>query len=405
MHQPHSSRVKLPGTLWGIVTYFNPAGYPNKIVNFRLFRASLRKQGLPLVAVEAVMGDTEHELQDDDAERVIRVRATAVLWQKERLYNIALQHLPPDCDKVVWLDGDVLFGNDGWIGGLSDALEHAVIVQPFEQAVQLPKGVTRVLSAESPAVAKNSAPSSIAWWLSNRCPRNGIMGGHCGYACAARRSFLDAFGFYDHGIAGSGDAIMMGAFFGIEPRLNRYVHLDHCLLLDHAAGWSSRVADAVRGDVRFIPGTAYHLWHGSRQNRFYVERGALLTDFDPDHDIVIDAQGCFAWATDKPNLHARVRSYFWMRDEEADETSLAHMRLSSLEEQVLHERGAVDSLRQELERARMDIAGLRALTASCPGPILLRLCKFLDLCSTLILPRHSRLRRMVRTWFLPPNSL
>jgi hypothetical protein len=403
MDQMSPSTVKLHGTLWGIAAYFNPAGYRNKLENFRLFRSSLKRQGLPLIVVEAVMGDKAFELQDEDADRVIRVRATAVLWQKERLLNIALSHLPADCDKVVWLDTDVLFGDDHWIVNLSQELENFVVVQPFAQAAQLPRGIRQTLATEQCTGECETVPSSVAWWLQDR-PQDGRLSGHTGYAVAARRSLLDRFGFYDHGIAGSGDAIMMGAFFGIDPHVNGYIHLDHCPLLDHAAAWSALVAATVRRSVGFVPGTVFHLWHGSRQSRFYVERGALLTDFDPDHDVAIDSQGCWAWATDKQNLHARVRSYFWMRDEESDETSLVHIRLTSLEEQVVYERSVAEGLQKKLACECAEADRLRAVVASCPGPILRRFCAFIDRCSRLILPRHSRLRRMVRAWFLQPNS-
>lgn len=405
MDQSSLPTVKLPGTLWGIVTYFNPAGYRNKSENFRLFRDSLQRQGLPLLVVEAVMGDKGFELQDSDAERLIKVRCSAVLWQKERLYNLALQHLPADCDKVVWLDADVLFGNDGWVSDLKTALEHSMVVQPFDLGIQLPKGVSTVLPPDQRVSEKNIFPGSIAWWLANNRPRDGSVSGHPGYACAARRSLLDRFGFYDRGIVGSGDSIMMGAFFGIDPHVHGYIHVDHAPLLDHASIWSARVADTVRGSVGFIPGTVYHLWHGSRLNRYYVERGALLIDFDPENDIVIDQHGCWAWATDKQPLHARVRSYFWMRDEESDETSLIHMRLTSLEEQALYERSVAEGLRKELSREREELSRLRTIVASCPGPILSRFCRIIDRCGRLILPRHSRFRSTVRAWFLRPNPL
>jgi hypothetical protein len=402
MNEPTPQHESLPGTLWGIATYFNPAGYRNKYDNFRLFSDSLKRQGLPLIVVEAVMGDKAFELQDGAADRVIHVRYSAVLWQKERLYNLALQHLPADCDKVVWLDADVLFASETWVADLSRKLEEFLVVQPFEEAIQLPKEVKKILSPSQAAASKFIAPSSVAWWLLSDCPKDGSISGHPGYACAARRSILDRFGFYDRGIVGSGDSIIMGAFFGIDPHVHGYIHVDHAPLLDHASIWSAQVAAAVRGSVSFISGTVYHLWHGSRQNRFYFERGALLVDFDPEKDIAIDAQGCWAWATNKPHLHARVRGYFWMRHEESDDHFLSTMRITSLEEQVVYERSVAEGLRKELDREHEEVTRLRSIV---PGPILRRLCKFLDGFSTLILPRHSRLRRTVRAWFLRPNSL
>jgi hypothetical protein len=75
------------------------------------------------VVVELAFGDAPFELRPEDGDRVIQLRASAVLWQKERLLSIAREHLPPECDKVVWLDADVLFENDGWVARTSELLE------------------------------------------------------------------------------------------------------------------------------------------------------------------------------------------------------------------------------------------------------------------------------------------
>ena len=34
---------------------------------------------------------------------------------QERLLNLGFEHLPDVCDKVVWLDADLLFEDDGWL--------------------------------------------------------------------------------------------------------------------------------------------------------------------------------------------------------------------------------------------------------------------------------------------------
>jgi hypothetical protein len=45
----------------------------------------------------------------------VRTDQTNVLWQKERLLNLALQRLPEHCTKVVWLDADTFFTNPNWV--------------------------------------------------------------------------------------------------------------------------------------------------------------------------------------------------------------------------------------------------------------------------------------------------
>src|SRR5262245_13099430 len=75
------------GDFWAITTYFNPARYRRRLSNFKIFRKHLK---LPLIAVELSYSDG-YELQDEDADVLIRLRGGAVLWQKERLFNVALK--------------------------------------------------------------------------------------------------------------------------------------------------------------------------------------------------------------------------------------------------------------------------------------------------------------------------
>ena len=73
--------------MWAITSYFNPARYKNRLSNFRVFRANL---GVPLVTVELSF-DGNFELSEKDSDILIQVSGGAVLWQKERLLNVALK--------------------------------------------------------------------------------------------------------------------------------------------------------------------------------------------------------------------------------------------------------------------------------------------------------------------------
>ena len=89
--------------LWAITCLFNPAGFRIRTDNYRIFRQQLR---LPLLTVELAF-EGGFELAEGDADILVQRRGGARLWQKERLLNIALEHLPDDCDAVVAVDADV----------------------------------------------------------------------------------------------------------------------------------------------------------------------------------------------------------------------------------------------------------------------------------------------------------
>ena len=62
-----------------------------------------------------------------------------MLWQKERLLNLALAALPDRCDAVAWLDCDVVFEDDDWPARAVEALQRFPLIQPF-QTVSEPAG-------------------------------------------------------------------------------------------------------------------------------------------------------------------------------------------------------------------------------------------------------------------------
>lgn len=307
MHPPRFPK-NLPGTLWGIAAYFNPAKFASRHANYRVFREAARRQGLKLITVEAALGDVPFQLESGDADILVQLRTDAVLWHKERLLNIALKHLPPECDKVVWLDTDVLFDRDDWILKTAAALESFAVVQPFSIAVQLPPG------RREPGDGETKYATAVAWAASNL--ESFVFSGDPGYACGVRRDIIQETGFYDRGILGAGDTYFMTACLGVPPGKNPYIEHHGSALFRDMDPWFRGLHDSVRGSVSFVDGRLFHLWHGDRSKRLYHERALLLRDFDPQRDIELDSGGCWRWATDKKKLHDDVRGYFVQRNED-----------------------------------------------------------------------------------------
>ncbi len=308
-------------SLWVITAYFNPAGFCSKRENFQRFAERMREHNV--YVVEAVYPGESRESRDTRFWRLCRsldlpavpVRAdsgfvhswrftSAVLFQKERLLNVALGRLPADCDKVAWLDCDILFENPNWAEDASKLLDKVPIVQLFD-SVRTLEPCGREMFTEAGMIARRGR-----YWADR------VPGPH-GYAWAARRELLDKHGFYDRAIVGGGSVIMAQSIFGRtwpreEPRLFTQAHLRDIL------AWSTAFHLDVQGSVSFVPGAIKHLWHGSIPNRRYMERHEILTrhDFDPVSDIAMDAESCWKWHSDKPELHREVAEYFVERDED-----------------------------------------------------------------------------------------
>lgn len=316
-----------PADLGVITSYFNPCGFRTRAENFERFAEPLRAAKVPLVVVEAAFGDEPFTLPSRHAP--LRIRGRSLMWQKERLLNVALAHLPPQVTKVVWLDADVCFEDPDWLQATSRALDQVPIVQPFDEVVRLPRGHASFAGEgerwRSFAAIYGSDPQRLL------CG-DFAAHGHTGFAWAARRALLTRHGLYDACIAGSGDHMMAHAFCGDweSPCIRRILGQGGAHLRFFRA-WSKRLYADVRARVGCVPGRVLHLWHGELANRRYVLRNRELAgfDFDPTRDVRVDASGCWTWASEKPALHAWASDYFRQRREDDDALAPAPLQRES----------------------------------------------------------------------------
>lgn len=306
----------LPGAIWGVTAYFNPARYVNKLENLRIFAEGVRRQGLKLMIVEAALDGQVFEVPRGMADLLIQVRGGAVLWQRERLINYGVERLPLDCDKVVWLDSDALFMNDAWVNETADLLNDYAAVQPFSSYWSLPPG-----SRGWDYRVKNQGVSPGVAFLEAHAPsQTGFDVPTSGMAWGLRRSLIERHGLYDRCILGIGDAVQVCAMFGFSG----YPFLDFffsAAQLADARRWMQAFYEDVKQSTFYTQGHVCHLWHGNTANRGYTTRLAILTEenFDPATDIALGANGCWIWASDKTRMQARVRNYFLSRKEDTPE--------------------------------------------------------------------------------------
>lgn len=300
--------------LWAITAYWNPLGWTRRRANYRRFRDHMR---VPLVAVELAQG-RGFELRDDDAEVVLRLRGgTDILWQKERLLNLALRALPPSCRKVAWVDCDVIFEASDWVERTSALLEDCVLVQPFGRAHWMPRDWAPGRPRPPGTASLDSVPLLVA--AGRPCLNASGTDSTCapGFAWAADRGVLEAHGLYDACILGGADSAIVRAAYGAFEDAARMLHMD-ARRREHFFGWARPFHAAIAGRVGYAEGDLFHLWHGDVGNRDYVGRHARFSRFafDPLADITDDSDGAWRWNSAKPEMHAYVRDYFASRLED-----------------------------------------------------------------------------------------
>lgn len=309
----------LPGSFWGVTCFFNPAQYKNKYENYLIFRKESLRQGLKLIVVELVFGDTPFEIKKTDAEIVVQVRGGKdnVMWQKEALCNIGLKHLPADCDKVAWIDCDIIFANDKWIEETSKLLERYKVVQPFTNSIRMGEGINGIEEYHKTFIEEGQSLSFANTWQTKRDEM--ITGDFFeyapGYVCAARRETIEKISFYDRAIFGAADSLMIRAFCGWR-HFNKLEGLSEGLI-KRQYEWSLRAYQEVKNSMYYASGDIFHLWHGSAKNRGYDTQNQILklTNFDPNRDVTINKDGILEWATNNDEVRFRLNEYFFAREE------------------------------------------------------------------------------------------
>lgn len=294
-------------------------GYKTRRRNYHVFRERLP---VPLIAVEYSVGD--FELREGDAEILVSLRGRDVMWQKERLYNLARRHLPRHCEQVLWIDCDVVLAGEAWPDRVKDALRTHAVLQPFHRLGLLgpkvrppPERDDQIIDWRTSVVAF-LAEGADGDRLYSRWGTSFRMKHFHGAAWAVRRSVCDAFAFYDRMIVGGGDKAFSAALTGHFQTLAGSFAFDEAHRNDFVR-WADALHRALGGSFTHLEETAYHLWHGALADRGYDERQRQLYDagFDAMSDLAVDPEtSAWRWATDKPRLHEFVRSHFARRKED-----------------------------------------------------------------------------------------
>lgn len=301
---------------WAIAAYFNPVGYSSRYSNYTVFREKLK---VPLLTVELGYRNS-YELKGEHADILVQIPSEHVLWQKERLLNLALDNLPATCTTVAWIDCDILFDSPDWPARAENSLDTHRLVQLFSRAGHLRRG--DVGDTHDDKEQSASQPALAALYEKGRLPfekvrGGGVLGVSPGHGWAMRMKDIEPCGMYDAAILGGGDLLLFFAAIGrFGEVLARYEMNDR--QSRHYLEWAEKFHHVVGGKVGCVEGEVLHLWHGERKDRRFGSRYQGMKDFgfDPFRDVAVDDGGAWRWSSEKGDLHRYVRDYFCGRRED-----------------------------------------------------------------------------------------
>lgn len=300
--QPSTGKKKMAICL----VVFNPARTKRILMNYLYTRNQFLIQGLPVFTIELVYEGRTPEVPD-----ALHVQSNSFMFHKENLYRVLEPTIPRKYTKLAFIDCDVLFKDPDWYDKTCKLLKTHDIVQPFEMAHWMDityKSVT--LSRKS--VLLNPKKT----WDYNY---------HPGFAWCMRRDWYTKVGFFDYAVSGSGDTLSSMAWLCHE--MPRHFHsLPAALRKEYAA-----FKDHDPPRVTYLPGShLFHLYHGSRADRQYVDRHKLL-DIERDiADLTIKTkEGVLNWE-DPDKWNPFFLTYFRSRnDDDVDVEPRVPTQLSS----------------------------------------------------------------------------
>ena len=266
---------------------------------------------------------------DADNPRHLQVRyadpsTPAVVWAKENLLNLAVQHLLPKRFAALgFVDAEVIFENPDWaVDALAQILQdRSDVVHPFAHAAFEGELVPSHAYERARLGAAFEMPRTASEWLVGR------KGGRFStYAWVYSFAVWQRMGgaFYDKDLGALNDVVTaVAATCELEylellwPR--ERAPADFTLDFRHSVG--DFVAPACRGAsaprAGYVRGLITHDFHGSTANRRYVSLRASLTLYEPSRHVAYDAHGLLVPTPAMPRaITESLERYFAARKED-----------------------------------------------------------------------------------------
>lgn len=290
--------------MFAVCAYFNPQNSKTLQKNYKKFRRSIR---IPIITVEVAYNSQPFFISDSIK---IRANETHILWQKERLLNIAIEKVPKSCDKIVWLDTDIIFENQHWVKQTSAKLDSYPVVQPFDTVYEIPD-INSTLNAISYGKFRHIENDDKQ--LQYYKDKNINTWPSIGMAWAFRKEAIPN-GLFDVDVVGCGDVLQLLAWTGKWS--HQHIKQMNPLYRKFFLNWAWNTYEAVQDRIGFTDGKIRHLFHGKQESRKYQERKKYLYNFDPNKDIYLDANNLYKWNTNNSTLHQYLIDYFLQRRED-----------------------------------------------------------------------------------------
>ena len=276
---------------------FNPNNSKRIIMNYLYTIEQFHLQGLPTYTLELVYEGRKPEISS--SKNVFHVTTNSYMFHKENMIRVLEKKIPSKYKKLLCVDADVIWKRETWYSDISKALDTYDVVQPFERAHWLDLTYKNTeLMRETVLHLKDET------WNAKY---------HPGFGWAFRRDWYNSCGFFDYAVSGSGDTLSVGHWlskkfpknFKSLPNPMKFQYSKFCKNKPPKIGYCEDL------DI-------YHLYHGSRTNRQYVDRHKMI---DVNEDILRlttkNKDGILEWR-DTEHWNPIFLNYFESREDDGN---------------------------------------------------------------------------------------
>jgi hypothetical protein len=254
---------------------FNPAQTKKIIANY--FAMIKELNDYPVFTLELV-----YEGRTPEIPNAFHVTGNSVLFAKENLCRILETKIPSKYKKLAFLDADIIFSDSSWYSKTSELLDTHDVVQLFDESHWLDSTNKNITLTRKSVLFMKEPQYTTSY--------------HPGFAWAMRRDWYTKVGFFDYAISGSGDTLSAAAWLN-KPFPPNFKSLPPPLVLEY-----SKFNSKPKPRITYLPNISVkHLYHGSKENRKYVDRHKMLDVTEDISKLILkNNDGLFEWI--KPNV-------------------------------------------------------------------------------------------------------
>jgi hypothetical protein len=255
-----------------VVSVFNPGNFKSLVYNANFVIDRLRKSKIPTIVTELVYNK---EKKSELNYTTKTFSSNSVIFSKENLWNLALDLIPENFSKIIFLDADINFTDLAWFDKSSDLLDKYETIQPMEYCTQYLPKITEEID-----ITKCKKSLALGNIIEDKIEDIKTSKYHPGYCIGVQRNFLEDIGrFFDLAIVGGGDQLFWDSIE--KTKTNKLSYLREDLIKEYIEH-KIKVKNTIRkkypnNKINFVKdNVALHMFHGSIENRAYGVRYNLL---------------------------------------------------------------------------------------------------------------------------------